>query len=72
MGFTIWPKACHTLAHGVPWVYIMGFKIWLKACHIHTHGSPWDKWYIRMAAMHLCCVTWHAMSNKYPFTGYLL
>ena len=29
-----WPKACHTLAHGVPWVYNMGFKIWLKACHI--------------------------------------
>ena len=31
---TGWPKACHTLAHGVPWVYNMSFKIWLKACHI--------------------------------------
>ena len=38
-----WPKACHTLAHGVPWVYNMGFKIWLKACHILTHGSPWGQ-----------------------------
>ena len=38
-----WPKACHTLAHGVPWDYIMGFKIWLKACHILTHGSPWEE-----------------------------
>ena len=38
-----WPKACHTLAHGVPWDYIMGLKIWLKACHILTHGSPWGQ-----------------------------
>ena len=75
-----WPKACHTLAHGVPWVFIMGFKIWLKACHskypvngyLYTTVLRGGKYHIYTTSMHAFCVTWHAMSNKYPFTGYLL